>query len=243
MVTQAQEVLSEAKIQEAKARTVTACVTGALAYGLREQGLTDKAIGEALGVSRNRVNALVRVGMWPSIYGDLPAEARGIAAEVDAIYSKLTKPASGWVHAASASSGEIAVANNIPLPPSFAKNPTSLDPQGAAFVNLDTGERIIVYTLERHRGQMLFNEERHLVGTDFKGVYRIDLVSSSGHRQQYPLEILGITEAQLRFGRGWDRPEQRRDDDDAYLAAIEAVRRHYGIWPRARLVEFYESIS
>lgn len=233
MIAQAKDTIAEARYREAMARRVTNCVAGALAYGLREQGLTDKAIGEVLTVSRNRVADLVKEGMWP-YPGPLDdqRQQRHVNAEIDEIYQPIAHPSNGWTHTLTDVSGRIAHANAIPLPKPHRRNPAGLDTPAAQFDNLDTGERILVYSLERHHGQILFDSEMRLAGYDFKGHYRIDLCSAAGTRQPYPLEILGITTSDLRFGKKWP-PEERRHDDDAFRTALGAVRRHYGIWPRA----------
>ncbi len=239
MIAQAKGTIAEARYREAMARKVTNCVAGALAYGLREQGLTDKAIGEVLTISRNRVADLVKEGIWPYLgpLGD-QRQQRHVAAEVDEIYQPVAHPSSGWTHTLTDVSGRIAHANGITLPKPYRRNAGGLDTAAAQFDNLDTGERILVYSLERHHGQILFDSEMRLAGYDFKGHYRIDLCSPAGTRQPYPLEILGITCSDLRFGKKWS-VEERRHDDDAFRTAVAAVRRHYGIWPLAAMIDDY----
>jgi len=246
MIDQARDVLAEAKYREELARTAAGCIAGALAWGLREQGLTDKAIGETLGVSRNRVGDLVDAGMYPTICSDMrlgdDRQREYVTAEVEAVYGPLARPASGWTHTKTAASGTVAKTNGIPLP-ATVRDPEHLSLSGAQFDNLDTGERILVYTLDRHYGQPLLDANLRRVGADHRGEYRIDLWSSPGGVHPYPLEILNIQAADLRFGKNWDSPKERRTDEQAYLNAIRAVRRHYGIWPRPGLTEHAEDLA
>lgn len=113
------------------------------------------------------------------------------------IYQPMAHPATGWIHTLTDISGRIALANGISIPKPFRPNAgRGLDTAAAQFDNLDTGERILVYSLERHHGQVLFDAEMRLAGYDFKGHYRIDLCSPAGTRQSYPLEILGMRNCQ-----------------------------------------------
>lgn len=241
MISQAKDAMAAVRHRETLAHNVTKSVAGILACGLREQGLTDKAIAEALTVSRNRVTNLVEESIYPALFaaiGDQEARRRVIA-ELDEIYGPIAQASAGWVHTCTDVSGRIAHANRITLPKPYRAKPRVLDTPAAQFDNLDTGERIVVYSLERHHGKILLDTEMRLAGYDFKGLYRIDVCSPAGTRQPYPLEILGITEQDLRFGKNWSEPKKRRSEDDAFRNATAAVRRHYGIWPRPALSDEY----
>ncbi|MUL50139.1 hypothetical protein FZI85_27455 [Mycobacterium sp. CBMA293] len=237
MLTQAHDVMAQARYREEEARRLTSHIAGALAYALREQQFTDTAIGEALGVSRNRVSELVNIGIWPTVYGPagLDGDFKQVANQIDDLYGPLARPNAGWVHTLTGTSGLVAHANAIPLPDLYQEEPSGLDTAAAQFDNINTGERILVYTLERHFGKAIVNAETQKLERDHKGWYRIELCT--GGRQPIPLTNLGITEEDLRFGRGWKHPKQRRDEDDAYRNAIAAVRCHYGIWPLANATE------
>ncbi|MCP3811009.1 hypothetical protein NLX62_01435 [Mycobacteriaceae bacterium Msp059] len=241
MIAQAGQILAEARLRESMASTVTYCVTGALAYGLREQGLSDKAIGEILSVSRNRVGDLVKAGIWPTLFARIKLDddrrRKFAAAEMKSIYRPVAQEQQEWVHTRTDCSGYIAERNNIPIPREYRHSPGSLEPEAAEFDNCVTGERIVVYTLERHHGKMLFDSEHRRVGYDYRGEYRIELCSASGARHPLPLELLGITSSELRFGDKWADPEERRLSDDAFRNAVAAVRKHYGIWPLPSLNE------
>ena len=191
MIAQAEQTMTESRYREAMARTATTYVAGALALGLREQGLSDKAIGEVLTVSRNRVPDLVKEGIWPSPMLSDDRLLRYVTAAVEDLYRPIAHPTTGWVHSLTGLSGRIAIANGVSIPPPFRPNEErGLDTIAAQFDNLDTGERILVYSLERHHGQVLFDAEMRLAGYDFMGYYRIDLCSPAGDRQSYPLEVL-----------------------------------------------------
>jgi predicted XRE-type DNA-binding protein len=241
MIAQAKAILSEIHTRESMAHQATFYVTAILAHGLREQGLTDKAIGETLSVSRNRVNDLVKAAIWPELFDGVTIgdhrQREFLETATRDTYRPIAQPSTGWIHTITGRSGDIATANNIPLPRHFHTDPAELETEGAQFDNHDTGERILVYTLERHHGKPLFDSEMQCVGYDFIGHYRIDIFSVAGDRNSLPLEHLGITETALRFGAKWPLPTERRDSGDAFRNAMKAVRHHYGIWPLPDLSE------
>ncbi len=241
MIEQAQAVIAEVKSHLEFAQKVARAVSGAVAYGLREQGLPNKAIAEILGESRNNINKLVEVGIWPRLSVDIPLGEYDhydrMKAEAEQLYRPLGQPGSGWVHSRSGRSGQILEANGIPLPRAWQSGPGGLDADAAQLDNLDTGERILVYSLERHDGELLFNSNQQRYGTDGMGYYRIELCSQNGELRPLPLELLGLRAEDLRFGSKWPDPRQNRHLSDTYRFAMAAVRRHYGIWPLATVSE------
>lgn len=235
MIEQAEEVIAEVKARLESAQKVARAASGAVAYGLREQGLSNKAIAEILGESRNNINKLVELGIWPRLsagiaFGEHEQYAR-LKADVQELYRPLAQPSSGWVHSRSGRSGQILEANGIALPYAWRSVPGGLDADAAQLDNLDTGERILVYSLERHDGELLFDSDQRLYGTDGMGFYRIEFCSPTGELRPILLELLGIRAEDLRFGNKWPDPRQNRHLSDTYRFAMAAVRRHYGIWP------------
>ncbi|OOK65201.1 hypothetical protein BZL29_7835 [Mycobacterium kansasii] len=239
MITQAREVITEARRRETFAKTVTYIVAGTLARGLRDQCLSDRDIAEILTVSRNRIGHLVQVGIAPTVGAGIRiSDNRAtFAAAVAEIYGPVGHTGPGWVQTRKARSGHICAENNVPIPRSYYA-PAALDSYGAQFDNQHTGERILVYSLERYNGQPLFDAEGRYVKNDNRGEYCIDFCASTGARQPLPLEILGLTPADVRFGSGWPDPPTNSDDDtDVFRKVTSAVRRHYGIWPLSALSE------
>lgn len=230
MAAQAIEIVTEVRDRQRKAHQATQYITALFAYGLREQGFSDSAIGEALSISRNRVSDLVQQALYP----DLDAIGDDIAfvqAQIATTYLPIAQPASGWVHTRTDRSGEIAIANEIALPEHWQNNPAALDTQAAEFDHQDTGDRILVYSLESQQGNPLFDKKKHCVGYDFMGTYRIDHCPADGDRQPMSLAQIGIAETDLRFGSRWSKPAERRYSDDAFGNALRAIRRHHSIWP------------
>lgn len=248
MIAQAKEVLEKAREREVMAQRITKVVKGTLAYGLREQGLTHKQIGEILGVSRNLVgeliglsrnpiDELIKTGIWTRLFSEVPFghfdEYWQLVSAVQEIFGPIEQGTTGWVHTRTGRSGRILESNDIPVPRTYRHEPGGLDTDAAQFDNRESGERILVYSLERHHGKVLFDDEMQATGQrDHRGEYRIELLSpASGARQQLPLELLDVPASDLRFGQGWPERAERNDPDDAFRNAIAAVRRHFGIWP------------
>lgn len=233
MLVQATEVLAEARRLEAFANRVTTVVAGTLAWGLRNQGMSDREIGKVLPVSRNRVAKLVNAGKWPTEFGRVAWDEREeMRAAVAAIYGRIGHAGPGWIQTRQARSGDICADNKVPIP-GFYSSAGALDLDGAQFDNAESGERILVYSLHRHNGWPLFATGGRFVKHDHRGEYRIDLCVPGGARQALPLQILGLAPVDVRFGIGW--PEQQIDTDLVFQTVTESVRRHYGIWPLAAL--------
>lgn len=235
MTEQAKAAIATARFHEMLAQKTTKVVAGTLALGLREQGLSDTAIGEVLGVSRNRITDLVNVGIWPRVAGDVPLfrceERDAIEAGVSTLCKPLIAQESGWIHTRTGRGQDLLEENKVPLPYAIGKRPGLLDAEAAQFDNQSSGERILVYTFERHYGEMLYDSNLRQDGPNGKGYYRIELCSAAGGRHELPLELLGIDIGALRFGSKWPNPRHRNDIGDAFRNALAAVRGYYGIWP------------
>lgn len=151
MIEQAKAALAAARFQEMLAQKTAKVVAGTLALGLREQGLSDTAIGEVLGVSRNRVSNLVDVGVWPRVAGDVPLfqceERDAIEAGVSTLCKPLVAQETGWIHTRTGRGQDLLEENKVPLPYAIGKRPGLLDAEAAQFDNQSSGERILVYTL------------------------------------------------------------------------------------------------
>lgn len=230
MAEKALKVATEMRDRQRKSHLATQYITALLSHGLREHGFTDSAIGETLGISRNRVSDLVQQAKYPdldAIGDDLPF----IQEQVATIYEPMTRALGGWAQTRTARSGDIAADNNITLPDHWQNSPDGLDTPAAQFDNPDTGDRIVVYSLESQQGNPLFDKKKHCVGYDFKGTYRIDYRPASGDPEPMSLEELGTSETNLRFGSRWPKPTDRRYPDDAFDNALRAIRGHYVIWP------------
>lgn len=240
MLDEARAVLNEADRLHEESAKIAALVKATIALGLREQGLTNKAIADLIGESRNKINDLVQMAIWPALYGDLPSgEFVRFSKMIDDVYGQIGEAGTGWVHARTVLSGIIVEAHAIPLPRLVRAE--SLDTDAAEFENPDTGEQIIVYSLERHYGSPLFDAHGRREDGDGRGHYRIEVCSPNGSREALPLEILGISPNAITFGSGWPSPEQRRVDGDAFRNAVAAVRAHYGIWPQQGLKSYADA--
>lgn len=127
MVAQAEQTMAESRYREAMARTATTCVAGALALGLREQGLSDKAIGEVLTMSRNRVPDLVREGIWPSpMLGDQRLRRYAAAALEDSTDQSPIQPPAGSI------ASPVSAAESRPPMGSAFQNPIAATEEGGS---------------------------------------------------------------------------------------------------------------
>ncbi|OHT73356.1 hypothetical protein BKG67_04925 [Mycobacteroides chelonae] len=241
MIAQAREIIGAARYRAGVIDRATKGVIASLACGLKEQGLTDKAVAEVLGVSRNRISEIVAEGMYLTAFDgvriDDDAQRREITTEVLQLYRPIATQPTGWVQVRAPRSGRLLEANGIQLPRMYQEIPGELDTEAAEFVNRDSGERILVYSLERHHGTVLYDSDGKFIDYDFKGEYHIDLCSPTGGRQPLPLALLGIDQSDLKFGKGWTDLPRHRVEDDAFANAVGAVRRYYGIWPVASVQE------
>lgn len=235
MAEEAIKVAAEVRDHQRKSHLVTQHITALLAYGLREHAFTDSAIGEVLGISRNRVSDLVQQAKYPD-FDAIGDDLAFLQARIATIYLPMTRALGGWAHTRTALSADIATDNDITLPEHWQSSPDDLDTVAAQFDDQDTGDRIVVYALESQQGNPLFDKKNHFVGYDFKGTYRIDYRAAGGHLEPMPLEELRISEASLRFGLRWSKPTERRYPDDAFANALQAIRRRYAIWPLPALI-------
>jgi hypothetical protein len=107
-----------------------------------------------------------------------------------------------------------------------------LDTSGAQFRNVQTGERILVYSLQRWRGAPEFDSATgDLSGWDHRGRYRVELCAANSRPAVMPLELVGLAAKATCFGSGWADPTRRRSDGEAFRRIVAALRRHCGIWP------------
>ncbi len=242
MLDEARTVLNEANRRLEETAKIAALVRATIALGLREQGLTNKAIADLIGESRNKINDLVKMATWPALYGDLPSgEFVRFSKLIDDVYGQIGEAGTGWIHARTVRSGTVVESHAIPLPRLVRAD--SLDTDAAEFENPDTGERIIVYSLERHYGSPIFDAHGRREDGDGRGYYRIEVCSPNGSREALPLEILGISPNSITFGSGWPSPEQCRVDGDAFRNATAAVRAYYGIWPQQGLKSYADAVD
>lgn len=235
MAEEALKVATEVRDHQRRTRLVTQHITALLAYGLREHAFTDSAIGEMLGISRNRVSDLVQQAKYPD-FDAIGDDLAFLQAQIATMYLPMTRALGGWVHTRTARSADIAADNNIALPDHWQGSPEGLDTAAAQFDNQDTGDRIVVYSLESQQGNPLLDQKKHCVGYDFKGKYRIDYRAAGAEPEPMSLEELGIRETSLLFGLRWPKPTERRYPDDAFANALRAIRSRYMIWPLPALV-------
>ncbi len=232
MLAAAQVALAEARQRADHAAAIVRTVAGLLAAGLREQGHSDRAIGAALQISRNRVGELIAAAPWVKLGAHTDTDNDWIVDWIEDIYSRAaTAAGSTWVQDGPQLSGQVVEENRIAVPPPLSV--ADLDTSGAQFRNVDTGERILVYSLQRWRGMPQFDSATgDLSAWDHRGYYSVELCAAGGHRAAMPLELLALTSDALCFGSGWLEPARRQSEGAAFRRIVVALRRHYGIWPQ-----------
>lgn len=214
---------------------VVDAVIGASAFALREQGLSDRQIAAALEVSRNRLDKLISRGRAFVLGADISDamenddrwKSRWLK---DILGSVADNGPSPWRHAPAQLSSDLVAANGITLPAGVEFD--RLDTPAAQFDNVVTGERVLLYTLQRWNGSRLVNSVTgEIVGAGGRGVYRIELRAANGARCELSPELVELGPDAVYFGEGWDDPARKQSCDDACEAIETAIRRHYRIWP------------
>ena len=235
MVAAARSAVDEARRRAEDAAQIVTAVIGASAFALREQGLSDRQIAAALEVSRNRLDTLIS-SAWGIIFGTDVADAIENADRwksrwlTEILGSAANNGPSPWRQAPSQLSSDLVAANTIALPAGIEVG--RLDTPAAQFDNTATGERVLVYTLERWNGTLVVNSVTgEIVGTDGKGMYRVELRALNGARCELSPELVELDPNTVYFGEGWDDPARNRSCDAACEAIQAAIRRHYRIWP------------
>lgn len=237
LIAAARTAIDDARHRANEAVQIVEAVIGGCAYALREQGFSDRRIAAEFGVSRNRLDKLVSRGMGVIAAFNL-ADGFNDAHEDrwrsrwigDILTSVADRGPSPWRQAPYLLSSDLMEANGIAIPESIRGR--NLDTSAAQFDNTTTGERVLVYTMHRWNGTRLINSVTgRVAGADGRGVYRIELRAPNGARCELSPEFLGLDHSALFFGTGWDEPERRRTDTEAFEIAQAAIRRHYRVWP------------
>lgn len=235
LVAAARAAVDEARRRADDAAMVVTAVIGASAFALREQGLSDRQIAAALEVSRNRLDKLISLaraftlgaGIVDAIDNEDRWKSRWLTEILGSVADNGPSP---WRHAPSQMSSDVVAGNAIALPEGVRVG--QLDTPGAQFDNVATGERVLVYTLQRWNGSRLVNQMTgEIVGADGRGVYRIELRAANGARCDLSPEFVDLDPDAVYFGEAWDAPSRNRSCDDACEAIQAAIRRHYRIWP------------
>jgi hypothetical protein len=224
--------LAEARRRADRAAEIVQIVAGLLASGLREQGHSDRAIGAALQISRNRVSELVDRAPVVKLSVPVDADDDWVGDWIEDIYGRASAAGpSTWVQDRPYLSGHVVLDNAIPVPAPLTD--ADLDTSGAQFRNADTGERILVYSLQRWRGTPEFAADTgEHTDWDHRGHYSVELRAANGRRRAMPPEMLGLTVDATCFGSGWEEPGRRQSDGAAFRRIVAAVRRRYGVWPQ-----------
>ena len=231
----ARSAVDEARRRADDAAVIVTAVIGASAFALREQGLSDRQIAASLRVSRNRLDKLISHARG-IIFGTDVSDAIENADRwksrwlTDILGAAASSGPSPWRQAPSQLSSDVVATNSIALPAGIEAG--RLDTPAAQFDNTATGERVLVYTLERWNGIRVVNAVTgEIVGTDGRGSYRIELRALNGARCELSPEFVDLDPNSVYFGDRWDDPSRNRSCDEACEAIQAAIRRHYRIWP------------
>ena len=115
--------------------------------------------------------------------------------------------------------------NGIQPPPDWPLPLKSLDLSGNEFVNTETGEKILLYSLYRWHGTASQLETKN-----HRGHYTIEFVSAGGERGTLTPQSLGLEADVIYFGRGYGTTKNRWPNaGEAQLKIEAAIRGIYGI--------------
>ncbi|WP_100514278.1 hypothetical protein [Mycobacteroides abscessus] len=230
MLAAATTVLTEAKCHLDLTCQAFLSVQERVAAALQEHCVDGADIATATGLLPERVNELAsaRFSAVPKTYAE-----QWVNDWVSATYrAAISQSGALWTQSPDIYlSEQIVSANNIAVPAPLRAS--MLDTPAAQFINSETAERILVYSLQRWKGSPHIAADSAQYEWDNRGQYLVEITAHGHGRQPLPVSVLGIAPAQTYFGDGWQDPEHNRSDSEAFEYITAQLRRHYGIWPPA----------
>jgi hypothetical protein len=218
--------VDDARRRAQRAETVRRDVLGLSALALRQHGFSHANIADHLGARRALVAECAR-GVRPHIG---PNDDEALRTDVEAVWNAIRKAASPWLQTdAVSTSRDVVRINDIdigdsPLPVS------ELNTSGAEFVHQTSGEKIVVYSLQRWKGAPIVHDG-DITDWDRVGHYNVEFVAAAGERRPMNPARFGLTAGALTFvGRISVRPPDQ-DDNVAFKRIVLALRRTYGAFP------------
>lgn len=201
------------------AQAVADQILGLSALSLRQQGYNDRFIADRLRTSTERIRETARgVSML------MGAEEEQLRADVKQQWDQA-RQALTWVQDERVEfSRDVVGRYGIDISESQPLTVHALDLPGAEFVNSESGERFLVYSLQRWRG----------VPTDTPGVwsgrgsFNLDFLTPAGERMTVPAhDWLGLDPAATKF----TSEAGNTGSDEAFDRIVVAFRRRYGALP------------
>ncbi|MFD7011174.1 hypothetical protein [Rhodococcus jostii] len=194
----------------------------AVGLGRRERiQASAQMVGAALRRWVEQVEYRVRgpeSGLMPPTAPDVLERHHAVSDAIQEIWMVASATPSPWHCERALLSQEVIARNRCPVPEDRAD--LSHDTFAAEFTNVMTGEKVLVYTVERWNGGP---------GKDGRGRYRIVRVDESGKPiPQSPVDY-GLSADADRFGSGWPAPS----DSSVLDTLIEAIEVHLGVVPDA----------
>lgn len=230
MLTAAANVLTQAQRHADLTHQALHSVQERVIAALHEHDISSADIATATGISDQRVNELAatRLSTVPKLYAE-----QWVNDWITATYrAAINQSGAPWTQSPDIHlSEQIVATNNITVPAPLRA--TMLDTPAAQYINSETAERILVYSLQRWKGTPHISADSTQYEWDNRGQYLIEIAAQSHGRQPLPVSVLGIAPAQTYFGEGWQEPERNRSDSEAFEHITGQLRRHYGIWPAA----------
>lgn len=218
-VTALTSATSAAQAAVEHAQTVADQILGLSVLSLRQQGYNDRFIADRLRVSPELIrDAPRRVSM---LMGSDDDQLRAdIKQRWDQARQTLT-----WVQEEQVQfSRDIVGRYNIDIAESQPLTIHALDLPAAEFVNGETGERFLVYSLQRWKGV----PTRTTGVWSGRGSFTLDFLTPAGERMTVPAQDwLGLAPAATEF----TSDAGNSGSDEAFDTIVVAFRRRYGALP------------
>lgn len=203
-------------------RDVRDHLVGMSTLALRELGFTDAHIAQQFGCSAKTISTCARgIDFWMDRH-------TGRYREICDHWDRARRNASPWYQVDSVSESCDVVTRHSIETPDWPLRIEALDLPAVEIVHQRSGERIVVYSLQRWKGTPC-PTATNPVAWDMVGSYQIEFISAAGERGSISPELLDLPTT--RFAG--DEPSRRRGRDGygVYHQILLAMRRRYGVLP------------
>lgn len=203
-------------------REVRDHLLGMSTLALRELGFTDAHIAREFGCSAQTLNTCVKgIDFW---LDERAARYR----EIRDRWDRARRNASPWYQLDSVSeSCDVVTRHNIETP-DWPLRIEALDLPAAEIVHQRSGERIVVYSLQRWKGTPC-PTATDPVAWDMVGRYHIEFISAAGERGSINPELLDLPTT--RFAGNEPSRSRGSDGYGVFHQILLAIRRRHGVLP------------
>jgi hypothetical protein len=230
--------IDDAQRQLERARQVKLAVTALAIAALRQRGLADGLIAKMLDVDVLTAQA---EHLHPAADGVPDWELR---ADIEALWMAVRRQGSVWMQVDEVTTSAQVVERHGIDTGSWPLAVRALDTPGAEFAHQNSGQQIVVYSLQGRDGTPTIVNDA-IASWDYWGHYNVEFVARAGTRSLLDLSSFGLIRSAQTFRRRNSREElmQRafpsasggptagRDAAESFANIIAAIRRMCGPLP------------